>query len=260
MMPILALAGIVAIAAPGCSKDDGDASNGRGDTSQGGGSQSGGGAGSGGQEFGNSEGFVPPPPSMNLDIAGGDCKPGHYVGQLDGMYTSPAAFGLPVVISTDRSMAPPGFFDLGAWGIPGLPPADPAAMPMMMLEEDAPGFEFWLEASEEVVDCEPVPGEEFTFCPDFKVEGGKARGIANNMYPFEMDLNGELDCEAGKFQGVLENGWYEVGGVIYNYTGTIEGDYDSVNAEFFNGVWTVAEDVDPNFGGTGTWYTAWVMD
>jgi len=245
----------------GCSTDASDDSN------RGNGSRSDGSAGNGGggedldQSFGNSVGFVPPPPSMALEIAGGDCKPGHYVGQLDGMYTSPAAFGLPVTITTDRSMAPAGFFDPGAWGIPGLGPAPMAMeMPMDMLEEEAPGFEFWLEASEEVVDCEPVPGEEFTFCPDFKVEGGKARGIANNEYPFEMDLTGELDCAAGKFQGVLENGWYEVAGVIYNYTGTIEGDYDSVNSEFFNGVWTVAEDVDPNFGGTGTWYTAWVMD
>lgn len=254
MMLALAILGSAAIAAAGCSTDT------DGGSKRGAGNQSEGSAGDDGQNFGNNTGApLPPAPSMNLDITGGDCKPGHYVGQLDGTYSSPAAFGLPIEITTDRSMAPAGFFDFSAF-IPGLGPMDMMDMPMTMLEEEAPGFEFWLEASEEVVDCEPIPGEEFTFCPDFKVEGGKARGIANNMYPFEMDLNGELDCEAGKFQGLLENGWYEVAGTIYYFTGTISGDYDSDKSEFFNGIWTVQEDVDPNFGGMGTWYTAWVMD
>jgi len=211
-------------------------------------SLSGGSAGSGAAtDFGNSTGFVPPPPSTGAMVTGGGCKAGHYVGQLEGTYISPAAVGFTpqgVPISTD-----PNNIDAAVLNML-FPPAGGVG----------PGFEFWLEASEEVVECEPVPGEEFTFCPDFKVEGGKAKGVANGLFPFEMDLKGQLDCDQGNFQGLIENGHYEVAGIPFYFEGTIEASYDAANSQFFDGKWDVTEPADPSAGGNGTWYTGWVDD
>ena len=191
------------------------------------------------QDFGNSNATQPPPPAMDLMVTGDGCEAGHYVGSFKGMYLSPAAFEVfPVEIEAVDLIDPFG------------------------VEPPLPGFEFWLEASEEVVDCEPVPGEEFTFCPDFEVEGGVVRGQANALFPFEVELVGDLDCSAGVFRGILENGWYDALGVRYNFEGWMDSSYDAANAQFFDGTWAVTEPMSATgmAGGDGTWYAGWVMD
>lgn len=198
------------------------------------------GSGAGADDFGNSDNPVPPPP-VGTVIVGGDCKPGHYLGQLEGMYESGAAFGFTpggIPISTD-----PKFISTDVLN---------ALFPPM--GGVSPGFEFWLNATGDTAPCEV--GEEFCF--DYVVEGGKARGVANGLFPFEMDINGQLDCSGGTFQGLLENGWYDVAGIRFFYEGTIESAYDSNQSAFFDGTWEVSEPADPNAGGTGTWYTAYV--
>lgn len=194
-------------------------------------------------EFGNSVGFVPPPPSTNLSVTGGGCKAGHYVGQLDGLYISPAAVGWTptgVPISTNPDNIDAALLNML------FPPADGVG----------PGFEFWLEASEEVAPC----GGDQEFCFDFKVEGGAAKGVANGLFPFSMELNGDLDCNQGHFEGLIENGMYEVAGIPFFFEGTITASYAADKAEFFDGEWVVTEPADPTAGGEGTWYTAWVED
>lgn len=161
-------------------------------------------------------------------VSGGGCKAGHYVGRLGGLYMSPAAFEFPVPIET-------------------------VDLPDLAGGPDVPGFEFWLESDEEMVECESIPGEEFMFCPDFKVEGGIAQGWANGVFPFRMEINGELDCELGRFMGLLENGTYSVFGTDYFYEGTIDASYDAANTAFFDGTWAVSEPMGINAGGAGDW-------
>lgn len=197
-------------------------------------------AGSGGGDFGNPDPALPPPPSGAVIQEGGGCKSGHYLGQLEGTYLSSVAFGMAVPISTDPTAVDAAILTML------FPPADGVS----------PGFEFWLEASDET---EPCAGDQ-EFCFDFKVEGGTAKGVANGLFPFEMELNGDLDCDQGKFQGLLENGWYEVAGLRFMYEGTIEADYDASMSAFFNGTWEVTEPADPMAGGDGTWWTAFVDD
>ena len=236
-----ALLCMICVIAIGCATDEEGA---RGDRDDGLGGGAAGAGGFGNADFGNSDDFVPSAPSGALQ-PGGDstCKAGHYVGQLMGVYLSPAAMGFTpsgVPVSTDPN-------NIDAAVINSLfPPADGVS----------PGFEFWLEASD---DAAPCSGDE-EFCFDFKVEGGKAKGVANGLFPFEMDLTGDLDCGQGRFVGIIENGWYSVAGIVYEFEGTIEGSYDESRAAFFDGVWEVHEPADPTAGGDGTWYTAWTQD
>lgn len=221
----------------GCASDGDDSNDGRGSAGDGDGSAgSGTGAGDSNLEFGNSDATQPPPPASNLAIsAGGDCKAGHYVGTLGGMYRTPVLFELSQDFETEDV-------------------ADLAGGP------DTPGFEFWLVASEGVAEC----SEDQEFCFDFKVEGGLAKGMAAGTVPFEMQLVGELDCGAGAFVGELQNGKYIFLGLEYFYEGTIEASFDSANDQFFDGTWAVSEPISVmaggNAGGDGEWYAGWVMN
>jgi hypothetical protein len=117
----------------------------------------------------------------------------------------------------------------------------------------APGLELWLNKR---------PGSEI-----FDASGGKVKGNANALYPFEIDLTGSLDCTAGKFTGQLD-GWYDASsglGIAKSYfAGPVTADYDKITHQFVNGTWTVLEKqpdgglpqlVAP--GGNGTWNATW---
>jgi len=198
---------------------------------------------------GNTESFAPPDAGADLAVRDdtGDCKIGHYEGAAEGIYSSPIIAGLPVPISTDGV----GFaeaFDSGP---------------------KTPGFEFWLEGNVEetveavAVECDADDEfcfEEFQISADYVINGGKARGLANGLFPFEFEIRGALDCAKGEFHGLIENGWYDVFAIRYVFNGTMDASYDATNSEFFDGSWVVTEPVDPNFGGQGTWYAVWTMD
>lgn len=200
-------------------------------------------AGAPGSDAFDNANFVPPPPTNASIVPGGNCKAGHYLGQLEGLYVSPAAVGFTpggVPISTDPKFIATDILNTLFPPMGGV----------------SPGFEFWLNAAEDYSPCEE--GQEFCF--DYQVEGGKARGVADGLFPFELEINGQLDCDQGKFQGLVENGWYEVAGIRFFYEGTIEGSYDAAQAAFFDGKWKVHEPADPTAGGEGTWYTAYVEE
>lgn len=226
----------VLLAATGCATDAEPGRVGRSDGSAGDGALT----GVGSEAFGNSA-YVPPPVTGGAVVPGGDCTAGHYLGQLEGLYESPAAVGFTpggIPISTDPKFISTDILNTLFPPMGGI----------------SPGFEFWLNASEDTAPCEI--GQEFCF--DYLVEGGKARGVANGLFPFEMDINGQLDCDAGNFEGQLENGWYDVAGIRFHYEGTLRGSYDAAQSAFFDGTWVATEPADPSAGGEGTWYTALV--
>lgn len=216
----------------GCATDDAK------DDSRGGGNLGDGTAGNtgstDGQDFGNSTAPQAPPPAANASISGGGCEAGHYVGSFTGTYLSPAAFELfPVPIEAVDLV------DLTGQNPP------------------LPGFEFWLEsAGEGMAEC----SAEDEFCFDFQVKGGIVRGQANGLFPFEVELVGDLDCSQGIFKGTLQNGWYDAFGVKYEFEGWMDSSYDSTNTQFFDGTWAVTEPAGMMAGGDGTWYAGWVMD
>jgi hypothetical protein len=111
----------------------------------------------------------------------------------------------------------------------------------------------------------------------FEVSGGYMTGLALDLYPFEGEVVGTLDCTAMYFDGYLKNCSYIVWGFSFAFEGVLPARYDAVNHAFVNGVWSVTEPdltgafpqpqpVSPGdplpslpvLGGVGTWTTTWV--
>ncbi len=154
-------------------------------------------------------------------VSGGSCEAGHYVGKFTGnYYTAISLLGALPVSSTDSAAT------LGGPILPGL--------------------EFTLNKK---------PGSEI-----LAISGGKIRGTANGLYPFEIDLLGNLDCSTGKFTGTMD-GWYSVAGIKTPFLGTVTADYNKITHQFINGKWTLHEpQPDGGFppigmppGGSGDW-------
>jgi hypothetical protein len=218
--------------------DDAAGSGGSGDTST-----------AGGGDFGNPTTPARPTPTTPINPGGTGCAPGHYVGSFEGIYNS------------------------AAWGNGSAP----LMVTAVESNDGKPGLEFWLEASEA-----PCPADS-EFCGDFTVKGGKIRGFADPFtdpnaapgaanpfaikVPFEIDFGGDLDCSTGQFNGLLQNGCYDVATVLYRFEGTAPATYDKPTTTFTMGEWTVKEipnagvlfPPDANIGGSGEW-TATLMD
>lgn len=112
-------------------------------------------------------------------------------------------------------------------------------LPVFALDATMPGLEFNLDQG-------AGGGEILT------VSGGKMRGTANGLFPFEFDIVGELDCSTLKFNANLINGFYNAFGIIVPMEGPITADYDPVTASMVMGIWTVTEPTMP-YGGSGNW-------
>jgi len=97
----------------------------------------------------------------------------------------------------------------------------------------------------------PVTGEvQFNMAPkpgsgdgSFTVSDGQFAGTAMDMFPFFSELDGELDCDALRFEGELKNGYYEIGVDRYAFQGIARSLYDSADPAFAGGVWSVTEPV-----------------
>jgi len=156
----------------------------------------------------------------------GGCRPGHYEGSFEGLYSSSLTFvgaAIPV-------------FALDGTGMPGL--------------------EFDL-----------VPGAGGGEI--LSVSGGKMRGTANGLFPFQFDIVGNLDCGTRKFDAQLVNGFYNVGPIMIGMEGPLTADYDPVTGSMVNGKWVVIEPNPPNqpltpnfaggwYGGAGDWRASYV--
>lgn len=142
-------------------------------------------------------------------------------------------------------------------GLYASPAAFNAPVPVASIDlPGLPGLEFWMEEAD-------GSGEHFA------ISGGKVRGAADLVFPFEIDFTGELDCPSGTASGFLLNGWYEVFGVRFAFEGTWDGEYNRLTHSFVNGTWAVEEPPDPsapppdpNFpppvsGGSGSWNANW---
>lgn len=111
----------------------------------------------------------------------------------------------------------------------------------------------------------------------FEVSNGYMTGLALDLYPFEGEIQGTLDCTNLFFDGYLRNCNYIIWGLTQYFEGVIRARYDAVNHVFVSGVWSVTEiDLNgafpppqpinpgdplpplPLLGGVGTWSTTWV--
>ncbi|HEX7479278.1 MAG TPA: hypothetical protein VF331_15840 [Polyangiales bacterium] len=111
-----------------------------------------------------------------------------------------------------------------------------------------------------------LPGLEFTLNKKpgseiLAISGGKIRGTANGLFPFQIDLLGNLDCSTGKFTGTMD-GYYEFPLTVKNpFLGTVTADYNKITHQFINGTWTLHEPqadgglppIGPPPGGSGHW-------
>ncbi len=242
---LLFLAAAIACSAESHENDDREAPGGSGDSS----------AGAGGSplDWTPPEDWVRPENPVQAVLT--DCKAGHYVGEFRGDYFPGAFFYIPITVAAVETN-----------GLPGL--------------------EFWLEQKDG--GCESSD----EFCYNYEIRDGFIRGFADPTasdassdqaslipisVPFEIELQGKLDCTARHGEFVLANGWYDWATLLYTFEGTATGTYDATDASFFDGLWEVGETgvkhPDPNAppppqplppppgtiaGGSGTWNAQWV--
>ncbi len=164
----------------------------------------------------------------------GLCKAGYYTGEFRGEWR-------------------PGQFDLG--GGLTLVTADIEAKGT----PEKPGLALTLEAKAET-------GGEF---PTYEVKNGCIVGTATafgfDSHPFVAAMTGELDCETGKFEGVLDGKYYlfDTGELsVWYFGGPLTANFVVEGAKLDEGVWDMREkqtkpEEDPGAGGEGTWGAAW---
>jgi hypothetical protein len=201
--------------------------------------------------FGDDGGGAPPPTGQFSSDGGGaamDCKAGHYTGSFMGSYTS---------YLTDTILK------LGG-------------VPLMVTGN----VDLDLDQS-----VSTTTGEihESTLT----IANGHVQGFANNVFPYQCDMVGTLDCNTKKLVDAgLENCWYCVGLFVQqdggncsaygHFKGPVAGDYNGKTFSFMDGTWEGQEMaptgdggyllpdgggindaglyVGPgNYGGSGTW-------
>lgn len=93
----------------------------------------------------------------------------------------------------------------------------------------------------------------------FEITNGKLAGTADLIVPFSADLVGKLDCRVSKLDPstALKNGSYIFLGIPIGFEGPFLGDYDKKASAFVNGTWDIKE-MNPMYGGTGSWNAAWM--
>jgi hypothetical protein len=116
------------------------------------------------------------------------------------------------------------------------------------------GFDFFDDQPPLQITLSPPTGSELV-----AIGSGTMRGNANGAFPFEATIMGMLDCDAEKFTATLVGSVQLVlDGVVNNFTGTMEADYDADTQTLAGGTWTVTgSDADGGFDlgltGMGTW-------
>jgi hypothetical protein len=92
----------------------------------------------------------------------------------------------------------------------------------------------------------------------FEITDGKLDGVADFAFPFAGNIVGGLNCTTKKFTADIKMGFYTVAGIgMVGFEGPMPADYDKVAHSFVLGEWHVLE-VNPTFGGNGTWTATWV--
>lgn len=167
---------------------------------------------------------------------GGDCRPGHYEGSLDGVYNAPSAFTAPVPIVSVDVTGQPGFqIDLAKGGNGEFLTVTGGSLNGTALAI----FPFEAEFADGMLDC---------------ATGLFRARIINGSYIVFFD------------------GFYG-GKVMYTFEGEIVARYDASTSSLVDGRWSVSEgsvappaitpdEPPPIFppaqaGGTGTWTATW---
>ncbi len=161
------------------------------------------------------------------------CKAGFYSGSFTGKY-SPGVFGLGIFES-------PLEFDLQGQGSGAYP-----ALSFTLLEKVEGG------------------GDWGTYTVKDGCMIGSAAVESTNS-PFVGRIQGELDCETGKFSGTI-SGRYDLEGLNllkYDFSGTATAQFQ-LPVHLVDGLWNVQEPEallgTPSGGGGGTWSADWVSD
>lgn len=165
---------------------------------------------------------------------GGDCRPGHYEGSLEGFYQSPVIGNAPVAIATLDVTGNPGLqFDLGNSGNGEL------------LEVTGGSFS----------------GTALAVFPFSATIANGQLNCASGLFTAKL-INGEYTVP------------FEMPPYVGNFEGDFMARYDPATSSFVDGVWSVGENgampvaVMPGTvptlpplltfaGGTGTWTAAW---
>jgi hypothetical protein len=101
---------------------------------------------------------------------------------------------------------------------------------------------------------EPPPGAEL-----FVVGNGFMKGNANGTFPFEANIQGQLDCSTQEFNGEVRGSvQLLVDGIDNQFTGTMTAKYDVEQQAFVEGIWTVQGTsadggLDLGLTGNGVW-------
>ena len=110
----------------------------------------------------------------------------------------------------------------------------PGGIPIPITNLDLPGapsgFHFELA---------PAQGGEIT-----QAVRGEVNGLADGLFPFKAQIDGELNCRSGTFTGRLSTGHYSIlvdGLLPQNFEGVLSAHYDKRTRTFVNGVWDVME-------------------
>lgn len=133
----------------------------------------------------------------------------------------------------DDGACPPGQYEgnFQGWYFSIL---EPGAIGLPITNVDLPGqpsgFHFVLS---------PAQGGELT-----QAVHGEVDGLADALFPFKAQIDGQLNCRSGIFSGRLSNGHYSIlvdGLLPQNFEGVASAHYDKRTHTFVNGVWDVAE-------------------
>jgi hypothetical protein len=105
--------------------------------------------------------------------------------------------------------------------------------------------------------------------PTYEVKNGCVYGAASafgpDTHPFVGTLSGELDCETGQFNGIMD-GKYDffdlAGASIWKFSGPLVATFDEAQVKLDMGTWRMKEKQakptdNPYAGGEGTWDAVW---
>jgi hypothetical protein len=150
------------------------------------------------------------------------CQPGHYVGSMNGSYTTTAWSNgeTPLSLLTEASASAPG---LDLWLAPATTPCAPGS----------------------------------AFCSDLAITMGVAHFVLPNVgLRFDAEVTGGLDCRTGEFRGTVAANNFFAG---LSFSGPMSATYDAQDVALTNGTWSVTDNATPcsGCGGGGTWSAVW---
>ncbi len=133
----------------------------------------------------------------------------------------------------DDGSCPPGQYEGNLQGL-YYSMLNPTPVPLPITNVDTPGapsgFHFTLS---------PAQGGEIT-----QAVQGEVDGLADALFPFKAQIQGQLNCSSGVFTGQMTNGTYSIlvsGLLPQSFDGVMSARYDKPTHTFVDGQWDVRE-------------------